>query len=96
MYDPSCRIDWFREGYRQVWLYDGTKGSTEEFVDFCADVAAAIENADTLAALSDAIDEVAGRRSLVARTYPGPSHWDPLRLYVTVGVFAKETAPKGW
>ena len=88
---PSCKIDWTYEGYRQVWLHDGTKASPDHLHALCRDLAWAIQDAETFPALQDAIERFAAGRNLRAEVFPGPSHADPARLYVTVGMRPKLT-----
>lgn len=89
MAEPSCKIEWFYEGYRAVWLYDGTGMSAEDFREVCIEVAHAIEGAETVPDLTAAIEQAVARHKLGANVHPGPSHLDPLQQHVTVGVFAK-------
>jgi hypothetical protein len=96
MSEPNCRIDWFYEGYRQVWLYDGLDMTGEEWADLCAAVAEAIQDAHAIEALSAAIDATLQPRGVVAQLYPGPSHSDPLRNTVRVGLFRNGHEPRSW
>jgi hypothetical protein len=80
-------IEWRYEGYREVWLYDATGGSTDGFHKFCREVADAISDAETVDDLATTVERVAGLRNLVAQVHRGPSHSDPMRNTVRVGVF---------
>jgi hypothetical protein len=91
MSEPTCTIEWFHEGYQSIWLYDGTEGDTR-FEDVCYAIGLASADADSVTALSDAIERAATDAKLHARLYPGPSHADPLRNTFRVGVFTEPPA----
>jgi hypothetical protein len=91
MSEPTCKIEWFYEGYQSVWLYDAT-GGDKRFKDFCIKLGSASVDAHSVAALGDAVERAATDMNLHVRSYPGPSHADPLRITFRVGVFIKPPA----
>jgi hypothetical protein len=91
MSEPNCTIEWFYDGYRSVWLYDGTKGSAR-FRDFCHALGLASGDAKSVEALTTAIERLAADTNLHVRVYPGPGHDDPLRNTFRVGVFVEPPA----
>jgi hypothetical protein len=93
--EPSCKIDWRFEGYRQVWLYDATHASRDELAVVCHEFAEALVHSATVPELTAVIQQVAARRGLRAEVHPGPSHADPARLYVTVGLFTAVASEEG-
>ncbi len=93
MSEPACRIEWFHDGYRAVWLYDGTN-DWDRFEGLCRAIGLASADEHTLAALTAAIEQAARDAKLHVRVYPGPSHADPLQTTVRVGVFAEP--PPDW
>ena len=90
---PSCTIDWWYEGYRQVWLYRSEDLPIDTFNAFCREVAEASQRVETVDTLTTAIKAVANACCLVVRTYPGPSRFD-LGDTFRVGVFKE--APPEW
>jgi hypothetical protein len=96
MAEPNCKIDWFYEGYRQVWLYDGADLSPDVWRDYCVAVAKAISAAETVEAVSDALDQLSAEWDLVAQVHRGPSHSDPVANTLRVGVFEQGSEPPTW
>ncbi len=93
MSDPNCTIEWPWESYREIWLYDGTKGSPDDWQAFCIEVGHASQDAHTVADLDAELDRLAEARGWVAQVHPGPSHSDPVRNTLRVGVFVKGVDP---
>jgi hypothetical protein len=93
---PSCKVDWPHAGYQQVWLYDRTNAPTQDLAAFYHEVANAISGVDTYPAMSEAIQQISKEHGLVACVYSGPSHADPGRLTVRVGLFAVGSEPTDW
>ena len=97
MTDPACKFDWTYDGYRQVWLYNGTGEPDERFHEMCYEIAPAIMDATSVDELSATIERVAAERGLIVRQYPGPSDGDPLANTYRAGVLRKRhrMAPRG-
>jgi hypothetical protein len=93
---PSCKIGWPYAGYKQVWLYDRTNASAQDLGTFYGDVVKAISQIDGYAAMSNAIERISKDHGFVARVYQGPSHSDPGRSTVRVGLFAAGSEPTDW
>jgi hypothetical protein len=93
MLEPSCTFEWFHDGYRSIWLYDGTKDDPR-FNHLCHAVGHASAEATSAEALTDVIERLAGDANLHVRVYPGPGHDDPLRDTFRVGVFTEP--PVNW
>ena len=79
-----------------VTQFTGTKGSADDWRDFCIEVAHASQEAATVADLDVAIDRIADARGLTAQVHRGPSHSDPLANTLRVGVFVKGAEPTVW
>ena len=87
MPEPTCTIEWTYEGYRAVWLYDGTNSTREEFAPLCVEVAKLTDSAETVEELTTAVESWASARGLHVRMYPGPSAHDPGRNTFRVTLF---------
>ena len=93
MAEPSGTIEWTWENYRDIQLFDGTDLSAHEWQDFVVAIGLEVQDAHTVAEVDALVERHAAGRGFDVRTYPGPSHGDPLANHLRIGVIRK-TAPR--